>query len=1035
MTKRQTGARHLLAVAFATVAAVFAVHAAEVSSGQAKTAVANWLQLGSRRLDAQFGSRDVENVKTVRSKSGRAVYHAVNLKGGGFVVTSGDTRLPPVIAFSDKGNFTEDETSSFHALLDRTLSRAVDKFTRADRQVASPSGVARKGGDLYANAAAEWAELLSADDGRQVRADNSGKTSLSDVRVDKLLATEWGQGGISIWNWNSGLNDWEETYYPSFDYYTPDGYPCGCVATAGAQIMRYWKQPSGSIAQFSNTCVVNGTPVAKSSIAGAFDWDAMYLKWDGENNEPVPSEKAREAVGKLTYNIAVAVGMEWGDWYGSASPTDLIAALKEKFGYVSGTFVWHDLAAFDKESAFTPDDFAARMRDFYCALYASLDAKMPVLLSIDGDFGGHAVIADGYGYTAGKRYTHLNFGWYGGDDAWYYLPDETLVVKEGRETYSAFDGVGFNIHPTETGDVISGRVLDGNGYAVAGATVEIYDSTDSLSATVTSDAKGIYAFRIKTTGTYTVKASHTATKETPSKSVTKEYMSQDGSFSDKRVEPWAGWSGNEWGVDLRFPVAIPSAPEPEKPEPEKPEPDPGTPEPEKPDPGTDGTFTVTFDPNGGSVSQSAVKVTAGNAIGDALPVPVRIGYEFIGWKIDTYNWVEKDTVVSANISCQAVWWPYLYTVTLDTCGGYSDCPSIEVYYDDVYATLPVPTKGDAVFVGWFTAKDGGVQIKETDTVRLTANTTFYAHWKSGSAPVIPEPVTPGPGTVDPVIPEPVTPSPGTVDPDTTVCYEVLNANDIKAPYSAPKAVTLRGAVYDGCDVVGIVELKLGKVNVKKGTSKVSGSFVGLDGKKVTLKAVTVRGIDGNAPVIATFDVKGYAPMSLKIGGGQFAGAIGTNWHVQSAVVGGNWNGAKATVKVSVNDVAAFPGDVQEDLLPLSEVANVANGKWVFAKAASVKWAKPKANAAQPEIYDEASGKGLVVDVAGGKTNRSGLKLTYTAKKGTFKGSFKLYALEGAGKATKLKKYTVNVTGLVVDNVGYGTAVCKKPVARWNVVVK
>ena len=70
-----------------------------------------------------------------------------------------------------------------------------------------------------------------------------------------------------------------------------------------------------------------------------------------------------------------------------------------------------------------------------------------------------------------------------------------------------------------------------------------------------------------------------------------------------------------------------------------------------------------------------------------------------------------------------------------------------------------------------------------------------------------------------------------------------------------------------------------------------------------------------------------------------------------------------------------------------------------------------------------------------KTNGSGLKLTYTSKNGTFKGSFMVYALEGSGKKTKLKKYTVNVTGFVVDGVGYGTATCKKPSVKWSVTVE
>ena len=54
-------------------------------------------------------------------------------------------------------------------------------------------------------------------------------------------------------------------------------------------------------------------------------------------------------------------------------------------------------------------------------------------------------------------------------------------------------------------------------------------------------------------------------------------------------------------------------------------------------------------------------------------------------------------------------------------------------------------------------------------------------------------------------------------------------------------------------------------------------------------------------------------------------------------------------------------------------------------------------------------------------NMSGLKLTYKSKDGSFKGSFKAYAVEG----TKLKSYTANVTGVMIESKGYGTATIKK----------
>ena len=248
-------------------------------------------------------------------------------------------------------------------------------------------------------------------------------------------------------------------------------------------------------------------------------------------------------------------------------------------------------------------------------------------------------------------------------------------------------------------------------------------------------------------------------------------------------------------------------------------------------------------------------------------------------------------------------------------------------------------------------------------------------------------------------------------------------DDITAAYEAPKAVTLHGAVYDGCDVVAIVELKLGKVNAKKGTSKIGGSVTLLDGKKITIKAVTV-----------SLEVKGRGTMHVAIGGTTFAGSLG-DWHVQSASVGVAWGGASAAVSVETDDMSAFPGKVLADLLPAPEVADVNKGKWTFKKAAGVKWGKPKAGAELPEIYDAESGKGLVVDTSNGKTNLSGMKLTYTPKKGTFKGSFKVYELQGSGKGTKLKKYTFKVSGVVVDGIGYGLAVCKKPMLSCPVSIK
>ena len=110
-------------------------------------------------------------------------------------------------------------------------------------------------------------------------------------------------------------------------------------------------------------------------------------------------------------------------------------------------------------------------------------------------------------------------------------------------------------------------------------------------------------------------------------------------------------------------------------------------------------------------------------------------------------------------------------------------------------------------------------------------------------------------------------------------------------------------------------------------------------------------------------------------------------------------------------------------MPVGESVIAKGGRWTFNKGASVKLSKDKTT--------------YTMDSKKGKTNLSSMKLTYTPKTGVFKGSFKVYALEDAkGGKKKLKKYTVNVIGLVVDWKGSGEASIKKPAGSpWTVTVE
>ena len=376
-------------------------------------------------------------------------------------------------------------------------------------------------------------------------------------------------------------------------------------------------------------------------------------------------------------------------------------------------------------------------------------------------------------------------------------------------------------------------------------------------------------------------------------------------------------------------------------------------------------------------------------------------YAFKGWWSAAVGGREitTNTLINSDMACYAHWLKFYHV------GFYPNKGDGDYWVGTVIVTngmalgnCPTVYREGYDFAGWWTAPDGGVQVTESTIVR--SSRSYYAHW---------------------------TPKGGSGDDDEPL--------DIVAPYAAAKAVVLSGVVYDGCNIAGIVELKLGKVNAQRKTCRVSARVTTLDGKRHTARAVSVGGIDGTSPVAVSLDVKGLGILSVTIGGARFAGSLGGR-HVQSANVGGGWKSGTAVATVELDDWTSSP-QVLKDLLPTNEVAAVVGGRWKFARASTVKWAKPRRGATLPEIYDEASGKGLIVDVSKGKTNLSGLKLVYTPRKGTFKGSFKLYALERSGKATRLKKYTAKVNGFVVDGVGRGLATFSRGcgVATSPVIVK
>ena len=69
------------------------------------------------------------------------------------------------------------------------------------------------------------------------------------------------------------------------------------------------------------------------------------------------------------------------------------------------------------------------------------------------------------------------------------------------------------------------------------------------------------------------------------------------------------------------------------------------------------TYTVTFNPNGGTVTESTLTVTKGQTLGDTLPTPTKEGDEFLGWYTDesfTHKFVKESQIVK-NQTLYAKW--------------------------------------------------------------------------------------------------------------------------------------------------------------------------------------------------------------------------------------------------------------------------------------------------------------------------------------------------------------------------------------------
>ena len=552
--------RKLLTVLGSVCFALLA-HAVEVTADEARLAARNWIVRNPSPLSSRFAACDGA-VETLSDQAGRVLCHVVNLEGGGFVITSGDTKLSPIVAFSDTGTFVSEAGNPLLSILKGSCSNVAGTSAAGVRRTGgqragevmrgAPSELADAG--LTKNER-EWNELLkeNAEGETRHRLMAVSSSGLSDVYVAPLVKSLWGQrtwgefsDTLSAFNWNQ-----------------PDC-PCGCVATAAAQIMRMFRYPTASLPKEEFSCTLYGQPNTLSTIGGKYDWDKMPLRWL-ENGQGVNiSEEQAKAISKLTWDAGVANHMDYTTGNSTTYIVNLQSSLKDYFGFRSSG-VYAPLPLWNEQLDEGFYAFVTR------AMLASLDAGMPVIAGIfrydesapEGErhSGGHCIIFDGYGELSSSLYVHMNCGYSGYGDVWYRFFAENLVdlrqVVDGwrvvsenpAPSYNWINEILYNVHPTTTGDVVSGRIWDKSGRFVSGATVRLMNASGTVLQTTMSNDRGIYAFRVASAGTSFVRAEKSDSGN-GAVSQSARVIRETASASPSPANENQCCCGNRWGVDL-----------------------------------------------------------------------------------------------------------------------------------------------------------------------------------------------------------------------------------------------------------------------------------------------------------------------------------------------------------------------------------------------------------------------------------------------------------------------------------------------------
>ncbi len=346
-------------------------------------------QLAENFLIHVHAAHTISSMESVQS-GGEQVGYVVNLSPQGYILIAGDDIRVPVKGYSLSSSFADLPVTYTENLL-RELEVST---TSLGKTSAGTSSIA-----IDDTNAPFWEYLLQA--GKQPATPATQANYTPDTY---LLTSRWDQG-FPYNKLNPMIN----------------GSPTltGCTQTAIAQVMRYHAHPGSGTGVFTHNW--NGQSLT-AVMNRPFNWSIMPDKLDGS----IPGHQ-QEEVAALMRDLGILNQANFG--LSGTSAAFYQSSFARAFGYapVANLHIGSDTGP------------------FFAAIKTEIDNSRPVLLSMPN----HMTVADGYASDGTGKKIHVNLGWGGAYDDYYYL-DQTNVI--GGYSFNPDHTIYYNIRPCETGE-------------------------------------------------------------------------------------------------------------------------------------------------------------------------------------------------------------------------------------------------------------------------------------------------------------------------------------------------------------------------------------------------------------------------------------------------------------------------------------------------------------------------------------------------------------------------------------------------------